>query len=757
MSTGLFDWLGAEQNLTVLAGRAWERELEFIDTTDGGREAMDVSDVTFDGVVTGADGSEVGIEVSHREGEGSLLLVVFPALEAGVYRWELRAVDDSGEKRRMMYGRLGVLATSLDLEREADDGVEALRMRALVPGRDARRIMAEWRATTRALLAAGEATAAARLITEDAAEAKRYAEEAAASAAAARQSAEGVMDHAREVAEAATRELRGELERLKDDTEGTRRSAEATVQRLEVFMARFEDNVRSVVVVDPESGHLFIGGVDTLAKVTGDPGKSPYVDGNGDWQYWDDESEQWKNGGPARGEDGFAPYLDAGGYLVYRDALTGEVVRSAQPLKGKDGINGGNVRRILVRSVSDLPRSGETCNGGVYYYVPTGSGGEDGYDVYAWVERTDGGAEGWVRVGLANDIATREIYGLTKLGTDVVVQGGGAPVGVNAGGEMNVPHADYGTPGAMLPSATETLGSSDGVVGFDGSGRARVPSASFDKKGVVQLSFRGAAAVPIIGAMADGKLGTTWATLNQAGVVLLGSQYGQGNPIPYKVGIGADEGHHLANNLIFGGAYKHMSPVSWRGLALPWLDALMDEHPEWFTDAYYSGLHTSLQFTQSKEGGLELLSATGSVKAGVYLALSMEDERPEAALTPRTVRDWVHAECYTRSEADEKIRVEVGKVNDALSLRIEANKNKFNEYTNTEGMKSYVASALVPYEKTSKLLGRDYATNGRVTQLDAQNIKCTDGIQRIYVLAPEAFEASRGKRDAKGLYIKATM
>ncbi len=932
MSTGLFDWLGAEQNLTVLAGRAWERELEFVDTTDGGREGMDVSDVTFDGVVTGADGSEVGIEVSHRDsGEGSLLLVVFPALEAGVYRWELRAVDDSGEKRRMIYGRLGVLATRLDLEREASDEVEAQRMMVKVPGRDARRIMAEWRATTRALRAAGEASAAAGEAGRSVEAAEGYAaaaagsaQEAAESAAGAREAvdgaaaaataaaagyaaaaagsaqeaaaaAAGVRESAKEIAQEATEAARERLEGMIEETEGTRKRAEVTVQKLEVFMASFGENVRSVVWVDPETGHLIIGGVDTLAKVTGEPGKSPYVDEAGDWQYWDDESEQWRNGGPARGEDGFSPYLDAEGYLVYRDVLSGEVVRSAQPLKGRDGINGGNVRRILVERVEDIPQEGETCNGGVYYYVPnvddmpravievlaegrresdrlvvdgtevalpgaelgpeeaagqlagnieagcswlraeaegskvklytvderrqtltvnrSGDGyavtevpmeDREGYHVFAWVEVANGGAS-WVRVGMANDVATKEVYGLTKLGTDVVVAAGGAPVGVNEAGEMAVPHADYTTAGAMLPSAEETLGSGDGEVGFDESGRARVPQAGYKKSGVVSLSWRGEAQVGVIGAMADGTLGTMWATLNQAGVICLGSQFGQGNPLPYRVGIGADEGHHLANNLVYGGAYKHMSPAGWRSLALPWLDAVMDEHPEWFEDAYYSGLHSSVQFFQSAENGLELLSATETLKAGVYLAVDIaSEEREDAVPTARTVREWVHAECYTRAQVDNKLsnvntrigaevselgrrieserdtinkrieseRDKLGKridsevqgLNDTmrskeegLSERIEANKEKFGEYTDTKGMKKYVADELAAYEKTNMLLGRDYATNTRVTELDGQNIKCTDGVQRIYVLAPEEFEASRGSRDKKGLYIKATM
>ena len=327
------------------------------------------------------------------------------------------------------------------------------------------------------------------------------------------------------------------MSELVEDTEETRRSADATVQKLEVFLAKFGDNVRSVVWVDPETEHLFIGGEDTGCKVTGEDGKSPYVDENGDWQYWDDESKQWRNGGPARGEDGFAPYLDAEGYLVYKDPLTGEVVKSVQPLKGKDGLDARQVRRVIVGSKDEIPTEGETCGGGFYYYVPLddmppvaifapkGSrtrGGEikvngkavslpgasmgaaeaaealagslrvafpeatvevdreentviligdeeywsveglpeedwgltvhvrmkrEGYDVYAWLETPEGEAS-WVHVGEANDLATTELYGLTKLGTDLVVQGG-APVGTNEKGQMRVPGADMGQSGTV--------------------------------------------------------------------------------------------------------------------------------------------------------------------------------------------------------------------------------------------------------------------------------------------------------------------
>ncbi|MGN0868379.1 MAG: hypothetical protein ACI4O9_02490 [Akkermansia sp.] len=36
---------------------------------------------------------------------------------------------------------------------------------------------------------------------------------------------------------------------------------------------------------------------------------------------------------------------------------------------GKDGLNGATTRRILVNRAEDIPTSGDTCNGGVFYYL----------------------------------------------------------------------------------------------------------------------------------------------------------------------------------------------------------------------------------------------------------------------------------------------------------------------------------------------------------------------------------------------------
>lgn len=45
----------------------------------------------------------------------------------------------------------------------------------------------------------------------------------------------------------------------------------------------------------------------------------------------------------------------------------------------------------------------------------------EGYDVFSWVVLPDE-SEGWVKTSAAYDLATAEVYGLMKYGTDEVVQ-----------------------------------------------------------------------------------------------------------------------------------------------------------------------------------------------------------------------------------------------------------------------------------------------------------------------------------------------
>lgn len=843
----MFDYTGTRYNFTVLEKIATHKRFAFYDTRAG---AFEVSGVTFEMRVVDEEGEEIeAAEARHAEEAVNKVEVTLPGLEAGTYHYEVVATAESGEKDVIVAGLVTVKSrAAADAIVEEGQSAEEAEMRVVVPDEVGKVLLLKWQgssfaegyaavakesaesaeeAMAKAKESAEEAEAAKegvqeaidKAVADSTEEARGYAEAAAGSAAEAAASAEEVKGSAKQIAEEATEATREKLEELMEETEETRKSAEATVEKLDGFLAKFDDEVRSVVWVNPENEHLIIGGVDTGCKVTGEPGKSPYVDENGDWQYWDDESKQWRNGGPARGDDGFSPYIDAEWHLVYRDPLTGEVRRSAEPIKGKDGLDGTKVRRIIVQSVDEIPTEGETCNGCYYYYVPLddappvaifapreerrasgkievngkalrlpepglsveeavedmaeklgelypdaevrieGEGREvaivgwnepywavrnlpkedwdltlhvrmkrDGYDVYAWLEDPNGEAR-WVHVGEANDLATTEIYGLTKLGTDAVVQDG-APVGTDETGNMRVPPADIAQQGSVRLSIEGRMEADGGGIGVDEQGRIWTRAATRTEYGVVKTSYTGSTEmVPVVGQNEAGQLMVPYAALNQPGVVRLGSYGGQSNPIPYLMAVGSDELHRLANNLVYGGALQHINPQGWVAKAMPWLDAVKEQHPEYFQDIYYLGIVTSGQFTQTTEQGIILNSASATLKAGVFIATGIgTDAREDAVPTAGTVWTWANGRFYTKAQIDEKERAigdritrEVKTLNGTiadkerelgeriteevktlnrtitdkegeLSERIDANKDNFKNYKTWEATEEYLRS-----------------------------------------------------------------
>ena len=269
------------------------------------------------------------------------------------------------------------------------------------------------------------------------------------------------------------------------------------------FVASFNEAVREVVRLD-EGDVLVIGDYYTGIKVRGEDGVTPHIGRNGNW--WVGERDLWL---PSRGEDGLTPSISSDGFWV----LGG--VKSAVRAAGRDGINGTAVRRILVDSVADLPHEGELCNGGVLYYVPNGDGE---YDVYAWLERGDEAC--WVRVTQAYDIATDEVYGLSKLGTHVVASDG-APVAVNAGGGMTVPVASTVDYGAVRVSSSYVEKHGGGGI-YLKDGKLWVNMATTNSPGAVIYSAWGVTPDNYcIGPNTSGWIDVTDAAQKQKGVVYL--------------------------------------------------------------------------------------------------------------------------------------------------------------------------------------------------------------------------------------------
>lgn len=282
------------------------------------------------------------------EATGNVVKVVFPALGEGEYEWALVSSDDSGAVDVLISGKLGVFWPNLNTHGEV---VRTPNRRVVIRWQDGRAI-ARWQRTDFASMA---------------------------------------VSAAQEAAESAEKALEGV-------------KSEAKV--IEGFLAVFDGKVEGVAWVDPDTGNLIIGGVDLGVSVAG---KSPYVDNDGRWKYWNDDVGEWVDGGSAR---------------------------------GPRGLDGHAVRRIKVASVADIPTSGETCTGAYLYYVPNG----EFFDIYAWLE-----PDGWVRVDMKYDLADSDTYGLMKYGTDEVVEGG-APVGVDSAGRAHVRKAGANTAGVVMTS-----------------------------------------------------------------------------------------------------------------------------------------------------------------------------------------------------------------------------------------------------------------------------------------------------------------
>ena len=778
------DFLGAEQHFTVLSGSAPTYRLDFV--ADSG-EPIALDNVTFDGLVTAPDGTTGSLDVSQGSEDGSLF-VIFPVLSAGNYEYELRATNETGDRLRIAYGRLGVLPTSLDLTRVEDD-TEVRRLAVRLPNVAAAHCMLEWRASIDASRAAQEAAAAAKELRGKLADAEARIENTAEQAAEAVKKAD---------------EAVGKLESLDE------------------LLDKFRAELATQVNINPETNTWVVAGVDLGIKATGEPGKSPKLSTTLTWMIYDDDSGEWRDSGvSAVGRDGKSPYISALGTWV--EWLNGAWVDTERKAEGRDGRDGSAVRRIVIPSAADLPKKGETCNGGVYYYVPlidsdpralvevmlgqtvgdvmlidgypidltaerttepTAEGGEpetviepvtpyeleehinaagiegvraevtgnivaiysinrtltverdnadaydvrefpmidrEGYLVYAWLEDSVGA--NWYKVGEANDLATAEIYGLTKLATNSPVVNG-APVGNDEHGALHVPRADFSTPGAVRPAIDEpvTVG---GAVGLNGDGRMMAQPANAARYGVMRHSNPNQAGAGCIGLMSDGATGARWATLEEPGVSKLGSEFGQLNRIPYQQGVGATTDHQLANNLLFSGALQHQKKAYWSAKGMNWLNSL-PESEYYNSHDFYTGLCTSSQFAQSESVGLQLVAATGELLAGCYIARSVDgDKRVAAVPNASTTYNYLTEHYYRKEEV----------------------------YTQTQ-TREYVAETLKPYATQSWVEGKGYDTVAGVDKKLEGYIQIQPDVLLKFRLLTRQEYIDLPRRDKTTLYIQ---
>lgn len=295
----------------------------------------------------------------------------------------------------------------------------------------------------------------------------------------------------------------------------------------------------------------------------------------------------------------------------------------------------------------------------------------EGYEIWAWVERRRYNGinwvyEGsWVCVGEANDIATAEIYGLVKLGTDSVINAG-APVGKNVSGQMTVPIADTSAAGtAKLSTASSNLHESwRGAISKDASNKLWAQHATYGRHGVVKLSRADAMGRVIsIGLVPDGtvvdgtdrggSIGCTLSELDTYGVVKSQYHITNGvNGIEYVVPVGmrmdattgngnhSDPWYHGANgvlmfNLLSDGA------LHWQTSGTITRDGVE------VSSGGYLELRTSSSFSQSITG-LSLKEATSSLLGGVYKVTTLASGTSVPTCT--AVLNYLSGNYYTKSQ-----------------------------------------------------------------------------------------------------------
>lgn len=569
------EFSGVEQTFTCLAGEA--KVFDWVFTRDG--ERFDLGEVVFSGVVVLPDGSTLDVLVEHLSEETGAVRVSFPVLEAGTYDYEVRYSSGSGDLGRVVFGRIGVVSSALVLETLEDAERDRQTLLLKLPKKAGGHVQLEWLASSASLAAAAKAIEAAKKL-------------------------EGV-----------------------DATLGR---LEAQVEEFRVFVAKWHDDIRSVLVLNPVTGTIWIDGVDTGQPYRGEPGRAPRVNAYGNWE---------------RFEDGV--WIDTG-------------VRAF----GKDGIDGDKVRRVLLNSEKELPERAER---GVVYYTPKVGGG---YNMWVWFEDI-----GWLNSGTdAYGYAELDYMGMVKLATDLPVVAG-APVGLNARKQAMVPMATSSVPGAvMVSTSTEmSLARKDGVIGKTASGELMARRARPGQAGVMEPSRTdGLARVLAVGIVPDGTMvdgidrsGQTGCTRAQAdtyGMVKVAfvSTNEACNDIEWNVPVGirddmtetvqgtTDSWYRGANGMLY-------IPLS-AGGCLQWVSSGVQrkDGKQWSTGGVLKFRHSE-QFSVG-DSGLELNAATTETLAGVHIASGMDDDRDTAVVPARMINGRFEDKGagYLKAEADER-------------------------------------------------------------------------------------------------------
>lgn len=446
----LNDYLGAHLNLTQLNGSASTYRLVFSDLSCG---AVDLTGLTFALRVTScADGTVYDGDAQPSAAESDVLTIFFPqSMIEGNYRWELAATSDAGETARVAYGQMLVLPSAVDFGAgsmgDDEDADEVRTLRVSLPDSASRRLRLQWRASSAASAAAQDAEAAAAA----ARAAADRAESAMASAGAAAEDALHKSEEALERANEVAATIGGALsDALRCDTE----TGTLWIGGVDTGCSYRGENGHSPWLSDSLTWVAWDddlnGWRNTGISAVGEDGHSPYISSAGTWMVWVDDLEAAQasavavaSGGvtaSAVSAWGISPCVVASESDTMEQASlltgTGNVATDhSSPLEGgdggssescgvvtnfskrtnnrkggfidtgifaigRDGKDGDAIVYHYASSYSDIPKTGETCNGGHYYLVPNPA------KEWAWARMTfsslpavaDGSDGAWMRI-----------------------------------------------------------------------------------------------------------------------------------------------------------------------------------------------------------------------------------------------------------------------------------------------------------------------------------------------------------------------
>lgn len=528
----MLDFLGVTENWSAIENIPWTQRWTFSNETT--QEPVSLDGVTFTGLVHlegKPDPVELDIQKSAAAEEANVLIVSCIGLPEGRHAYEIYSVSESGNRNRLISGYIGVIK-SID---KLVDELKTYASRTLsirLPGHVTRQIRLEWLSCTLAAASAQQAWEYYEQVkqkAEDMEETARKAEEAVEKLsdldeklATLDQGIEDAQDAAREAEQwAHDASRKGDSPYIGDNGNWWIGTGEETRDL----------NVRAEGR-DGHDGHDGENGLDGRDGEpgkngeNGEPGKTPVIrffDGDIDgihytgnyWYVWGTD--------PTTGEIGWQ--------------FTGSLAEAKNGTPGRDGLDADAITRLYLNTEADLPRPG---NHGTVCYIPildpdtqepTGT-----YTVYCWLLLPDGSADwlpvnqdlhdysrylltdtsnlasgasdyeteypdhylprlSYLKKALAVTVgnmvkqtfakATAQLLGLVKLGTGTPLTEG-APVGLNADGQMLVPPATTQIHGGVKTSTSEKIDKTTGaLVGYNADGQLMVPAAGYRSYGGV--------------------------------------------------------------------------------------------------------------------------------------------------------------------------------------------------------------------------------------------------------------------------------